>query len=639
VSGIAGVYNLDGRPVNDADLERMVAAMRRRGPDTSGMWSEGHVGLGHCMLRTNPESRYEISPLTDYSRDLVITADVRLDNRLELADELKLTRDRLLSTSDSELILIAYEHWGENCPNRLLGDFSFAIWDRRKRYLFCARDHFGIKPFYYYLSDLVFAFGSEVNALLSLPRIPCRINEERIADYIVQQLEGIDKTCTFYRDIFRLPPAHIVIVTGVKHMLRSYWSLNPHRKMHLRSDRDYAEGFRSILGEAVRCRLRHASVVGSMLSGGIDSASIVALAHEVMPGHNDGPLQTFSAVSADEANCRETHFVNMILRQRDSGAHTVRSNQLSGYVRDMTYLLLETTDPFDNWMAVPQTMYIAARNRGVKVLLDGVDGDLVASLNDGYVAYLLRRGKWKLAITEAIGISRFYQHEYSPLGLLYENIRRAFAPKWLRQVRHNFRRNVLRRSVNDISINTDFARRIGLQHRLDALSRHSPIVNTLAEEHTNCINHPYSVVAFERYDRVASTYSVEPRHPLFDKRVVEFCVSLPWHQKRYCGWTKVVLRRAMDSDLPREVLWRRGREHLGWDFICCWLALEHKLLEEALAGDLRELAEYLNVENVRTAYRRYLSGGKLEDDEEMLWRAVTLFFWLRRNSKRKKSFH
>src|SRR4028118_649697 len=164
MSAIAGIYYLDGRPVDCADLGRMVDTLAHRGPDGADVWCEESVGLGHRMLWTTPESLLEKLPLVDQTGNLVITADARIDNRDELIEVLGLTDHPAEKITDSQLILAAYERWGDRCPEYLLGDFAFAIWDRRQQQLFCARDHMGVKPFYYYHSDRLLVFASEIRS-------------------------------------------------------------------------------------------------------------------------------------------------------------------------------------------------------------------------------------------------------------------------------------------------------------------------------------------------------------------------------------------------------------------------------------------------------------------------------------------
>src|SRR5207245_10257224 len=175
--------------------------------------------------------------------------------------------------TDAALILAAYERWGERCPEHLLGDFALAIWDARRATLFCARDHFGVKPFYYHHAPgRLFCFASEIKGLVALAEVPRRLNETRVADYLVPLLE--DKEITFYEEIVRLPPAHRMAVTREGVRMEQYWALDPEREIRMKSDGEYAEAFREIFTEAVRWRLRSAIPVESMSSGVLDSSSI-----------------------------------------------------------------------------------------------------------------------------------------------------------------------------------------------------------------------------------------------------------------------------------------------------------------------------------------------------------------------------
>src|SRR5881296_3903808 len=231
VSGIAGLWRLDGRPGEPAELDGMLARLAHRGPDGTGAWREGRVALGHGMLHTTPESLREQQPLVGTRGDLVLVADARVDNRAELCSLLPAPSD----ATDAELILAAYERWGEACPEHLLGDFAFAIWDGRTQRLFCARDHFGVKPFYYHhRPGRLFALASEIKGLLVLPDVPRRLNETRVADYLVPLLE--DKEITFYEEIVRLPPAHHMTVSRDGVRIERYWALDPSREIRMKSD-------------------------------------------------------------------------------------------------------------------------------------------------------------------------------------------------------------------------------------------------------------------------------------------------------------------------------------------------------------------------------------------------------------------
>lgn len=271
MSGILGIFNLDGRPVDPQCLKDMWSILSHRGPDGGSVWMDGAIGLGHQMLWTTPESLIEQMPFIKPGPGLAIVADARIDNREELITKLALKNEPATSRTDSQLILSAYEKWGEDCVDRLIGDFAFAIWDGRAQSLFCARDHFGIRPFYYfYKNGSCFLFATEIKSLLTVPIVPRRLNETRVADYLDSFVE--DEEITFYQDIKRLPRSQLLRISRTACKFRQYWSLDPKHEIRFSSNEEYAEAFREQFFQAVACRLRSAFPVGASLSGGLDSS-------------------------------------------------------------------------------------------------------------------------------------------------------------------------------------------------------------------------------------------------------------------------------------------------------------------------------------------------------------------------------
>jgi asparagine synthase (glutamine-hydrolysing) len=269
MSAIFGICSGDDPEVRRTEIDRLRSYLAYRGPDVSGIWAEAGIAIGNCLLQTTPESLYEAMPAGEAVGALRITADARLDNREELIGTLGLKDLPAASTPDSRLILEAFLKWGEDCPAHLLGDFAFAIWDRRTRTLFCARDQFGVKPFYYCEPKGCFAFCSCVDGLLQFEWVPRRLNEQRLASHLT--LFYGDTATTFYADILRLPPAHSLRVNQYGVRLARYWKLDPEIETLRDSDGQYIEEFKSIFQEAVKARLRTNGKPGSMLSGGLDS--------------------------------------------------------------------------------------------------------------------------------------------------------------------------------------------------------------------------------------------------------------------------------------------------------------------------------------------------------------------------------
>lgn len=568
--------------------------MAHRGPDGTGHWMDGSVGLGHLVLRSTPESVFEKQPAFSIEMGLAITADARIDNRDDLCVKLGLPASETLT--DVEIILRSYDKWADYCVEHLIGDFAFAIWDNRRRRLFCARDHFGVRPFCYHAGDSSFVFASEVKGVLAMTDVPRAINEGRIADFIVGELEGYDKVSTFYEHIFKLPPAHTLTVNSRGIQTRRYWRPEPGPEIHLASDEEYAEVFRDHLTRSVKCRLRTRSKAGILVSGGIDSATIWATARQI----SETGIHAFSGVSPPGVDCIETRLINELLEAQPGESTRIRWDQIEPYRPELERALRNIDDLYDISMTLQRVMYIAARRDGVNVVLDGIDADVVTSTTI-HIAQLLRDGRWMNAWSEASGLSYFFKHFYSPYFLLMRGALSAFTPFWLRDlIRPATRIHRLRRAIKSSIINPEFARRVGLADRLDVLYGYGRATRgmTLPQKHALAMDHPYLTVGIERYSRAAAAHGIEPRHPYLDKRLAEFCLALPWHQKINHGWTKILMRRIMNGLIPESIRWRRGREHLGWNFIEMLAVLKKDSANGSTIGNLKYLRPFIAEESL-----------------------------------------
>lgn len=635
MSGICGIYRLDGAPVAEPELAGMVRMLERRGPDGRGAWREGPVGLGHTLLWTLPESAPGQLPHSCSQSGCTITGDVRLDNPDELVEALGDGAARR-EACDERLVLDAYLAWGDSCVDRLRGDFAFAIWDPRQRRLFGARDIMGVRPFYYHHTPhRLFAFASEPRSILVLPQVPYRINEGRIADFLISQLEGIDKTSTFFEQVFRLPPAHCVSVSPDGLRLWRYWTLEPGPVLRLPSAEAYAEALRDVFTQAVRCRLRSRNRPGSMLSGGMDSGAIVAVASQLLRESNAGPLPTFSAVAQDPTNCVESQAIHAALTMAGLEPCTVHPGQLDDFRPELDQLTWSLQEPFDNHMTLPRVIYLAARRRGVNVLLDGIDGDTV--LSEGhYLARLVRSGQWRKAYGLARAQALFWGDGAGPstLRTFFGLVRLAFVPRWLRRLRQRVTRGPQKRAERNIRgslILPEFAAKIDLTARLAVLERHRPdfLLADSTREHALAIEHPYLTVGVERYGRVASAVGVEPRHPFLDPRVMAFCAALPDERKLHEEWPKFILRQATADTLPEAVRWRRGKEHLGSDFTKA-LTTKTSIGQDNLLDEhtfVKIMGGYVNVVKIREMEIESFESNCFEDVYDVLHLAK----WLHSN--------
>ena len=637
MSGIAGILRTDGRAVRPEEIAGLTAALTPRGREGRAWWAEGPVGLGHRALSTTPEAQPGSLPWRDAATGCVVTADARLDNREELVAVLGVETSAL---SDGGLILASYARWGERCPEELLGDFAFAVWDPRRRLLFAARDPLGVRPFAYHAGDGIFALASEIQPLAGLPDVPADLDESAVACVVASGLEGSDLVGTIYRSVVRLPPAHHLTVSARGVATERYWTPDGAREVGPVADDDCVEAFHAGFREAVRCRLRVVGIPASTLSGGLDSSSIVGVASRLLRESAIGPLATISGVAEPGTDCRETRAIRRVQELPGLAPHELTPGGLGALDPEIERLHLEALEPQDFDLVLSPALLLAARDLGAGALLDGVDGDWVASHEPVCLTYLLREGRWATAARLAFGIARFYGGggpRSSPLRLLVAHARSAFVPEPLKRIRRSFRRRHGHEGVvRGTLLSEEVVRRLDLPARLEALSLLlvAPPSATLREHQARSLAHPYLVSALEGSARLAAVCGLEPRHPFLDRRLVELCLALPWEQKVRDGWTKSIVRRAMAGYLPDDVRWRRGRwEHLGPAFQGAFLRRRTEHLREFAEVGVREVEGYVDPIATRRAFRRWVERGILEDGER-LWQASCLRAWLRRSPTR-----
>lgn len=281
MSAIFGVLRFDSADASPRDMERMSNALAHRGQHGRRFIVDGPAGIGHCLTRVNREDQFDVQPLSDAS--VALAADLRIDNREDLAAELDVDKTRLAVLADSALLLSAYQRWGVNCAAHLLGDFAFAIWDASARKLVLVRDHIGQRYVHYYRCDDFLVFATELKALFAYPDVPRILSELQIGRLLLRDPAPGGGATTF-EGICGLTSATIMSfgLDGVADR-RRYWQLGPDPIHQGRSEAYYIEAYRRVLSEAVACRIRRAiKPVGLLFSGGYDSAAVAGLAGPVV---------------------------------------------------------------------------------------------------------------------------------------------------------------------------------------------------------------------------------------------------------------------------------------------------------------------------------------------------------------------
>ncbi|RJT42624.1 lasso peptide isopeptide bond-forming cyclase [Mesorhizobium waimense] len=634
MSGIAGIMpRQQGRPTAAADIQQMLARMQHRARDGSSWWVDATAplgaALGHAWLNTTDEAGP--GPLTMAGGKLAITADCRLDNREELLARLGI---RDASLADGSLLMRAYLRWGEACPTYLQGDFAFAIWDSERQALFCARDHFGVKPFYYHADDQRFIFASEIGPIFAVSGAGARLSEHQISGFLAGLPD--DPQSTPYTDIFRLPARHSLTVSDSQVMLRRYWQIEPSPRP-MRSDA--AEEFRHLFSQSVRNRMRGTPAVGAMLSGGLDSSAIACVAGLQNAMARKPRLPTFSLIFESGSSMDERPFIDAVIGQQKVDGTLIAVGNYAPFA-EFERILEEQEGTFlAPGLSLTRGIYREAGAKGMKVLLDGHGGDEVVSQGHGHLHELANAGKWMELWREIRSASNTYGD--SMLGLYYQFLT-LYGPAWrIAKLRHTARRILDRVRSRPAAprgaswrhlVNPDLARRTDLIERFHRAG-HMPSAVTASEalSHRWILSNGVVPHAFEVLDKAAANFGMEPRYPFWDKPLVEFCLALPGEEKLHNGFGRHVLRRAMEGILPPSVQWRRDKIDFKSNLVHGMLGNHRDLVDKVLVSDADRIAPYVNLPEVSAAYARIL--GQPDEatlpDVQCVWRSIALSLWLR----------
>lgn len=578
MSSICGIVNLDEGPVEVAQLQSMTDAAADRTPDGRNHWVRGNVGFGYGALHTTGESSLAQQPFEDQENGLCISFAGRVDNRDELRRLLESADYKPRGDSDVELVLESYECWQEGCLDRILGDFSLALWDRNRRRLFCARDLIGARPFYYYQSAGSFYFASEIRQLLANEGIPRRPNEGMIGEYLLSRM--VSKSDTQFEGVMRLPPASYLMVGAGRVEQKAYWDPTSAPSIRYKSDEDYAEHLQEVFRMAVASRLRSQFPVGMQLSGGVDSSSVVAVAADLqVKGSVDCPGLNALSLVFPEWDCDESDFIQSVAAK--SGIPAIRlppeSVEQDRY-RDQVSRYLDYPDYPNGTMSDPVERL--AQERGINVVLTGLGGDEWFQRTDLYLADLLRKGRllsaarWVRSLPEE-SMFPFRQSPWFVDGV---------SPLVPEGVKDLLRRG---RSIDSCPawINPEFASRNNLLDRLRQPLHWRRFGDLARAGGFRAATQGFQTHAIEMEERSAAGFHIELRYPFHDRRIIEFGLGLPPDQRWRDGLHKYVLRQAMQGLLPDKVLGRRSKAEFSRVFVESLLTAGRRAFEDLSIAD------------------------------------------------------
>lgn len=656
--GIYGIWHTNGRPVDPAALQRATTRLRHRGPDDEG-YLMAATRSGAALLHAGPDTDARLShprldqpgvpqadlalgfrrlsildlspaghqPMASPDETNWIVFNGEIYNYIELREELRACGHRFRSGGDTEVILAAYHEWGEACLERFNGMWAFAIWDSRKRQLFLSRDRFGIKPLYYTWDGRTFSFASEIKALVGACGVPFAPDEQAVYRYLVGgRLPEPGAGTTFFKGVRSLPPGHAMTVTvdGGAPRERRYWRLRAEDGMGLDAAAAI-EAYRELFSDALRLQLRSDVAVGTCLSGGVDSSSIVCMLNQMLQSDGLSSEQigdrqkTFSAVYASDGPYNERPYIERVIAatgvERNLTFPTVER-----LLHDVEDLVWHQDEPFQSTSIFAQWCVMSAvRERGVTVLLDGQGADESLAGYRPFEVYIGDRLRhWQLgpALADLLAIQARTSCE--PLPIAGRALALQLPAPIARMLLRLYRPVGRARSA----LNPDFLARSGHDNPADwwDWEQHRTLQTHLRTEIEQT-----SLPHLLRYeDRNSMAFGIEARVPFLDHRLVElaFAGAAPWRIHK--GWTKWVLRQAMDRIVPDSIIWRAnkiGFETPEAEWLDQWTRTNPDHFTEGAHS-----AAYLSLPAVR---RAIANGTAAKHDKWQRWRWINLEMWLK----------
>ena len=642
--GIAGILRRDGGTASRETLEWMNDIQAHRGPNGHDVFCDGPVGLAHRRLAIIDLSDAGLQPMTVAGRTVAYNGEIY--NFRELRSELEGLGHRFTSESDTEVLLRSYLQWGKACVTHFNGMFAFALWDPSQSLLFCARDRMGIKPFFYVEDKTGFEFASEIKTLLHKPER----RKPRLRTLVRFLGEGLtdDEWETFYEGVSLLPPAHTLTVTAGRSVLERYWRVRPQlswqevmgeaaltpREFAASDSRlvddtyfpqlpgleEAAEAFRALLQDSVRLRLRSDVPVGTCLSGGLDSSSVVACASSLI----DRPVETFSSIYPDHGY-DEKRFIDDVVN-----AYGTVPNPVEPTGEDLPAvfdrIVWHQDEPTGGPGLYSQWRVMEKAKTKVTVLLDGQGGDeLLAGYHHYFREYLSELAKERHGHGESLDevalmasiITEVTGHDHASLA--ERAVRRAKRPKIFKMFQRERPGKVKTPALLDRGLASTISSRDATRMDIDRLFSNS-LSQKLYDDLTR-----FSIPALLRYeDRNSMAFSLEARVPFLDYRLVEFCFALPTRFKIAPPLTKLVLRKAMNGRLPASVTQRMDK--LGYPTpLANWFRQSLRgWVEDTFASNAFQGCDLLDASACRAVWADHLSGSDRSWD---MWRILHTYRW------------
>jgi asparagine synthase (glutamine-hydrolysing) len=599
MSGIAGVIHFDGAPIEPGHLERLTNAMAHRGPDGIRHWVAGSVALGHCMLRTTPESLDEDQPLANEDQSLILVMDGRVDNWEELRRELIQQGAVLRDHSDAELVLRAYQVWGRDCLKHVDGDFALAIWDAQRKEAFCARDRIGNKPFNYYWNGKTLVFASELHAILTLPWVAQTPNDGMLAEFLAA--EWYSREETLWAGVLRLVAAHLMIVGSSGPHPRKYWQPDLGESLPFSKDEDYILHYRELLTDCVRRMSRSHRPVAYEVSGGLDSSSVFCVA-EHLRRTNELPapgIEGYTLAFTDNSAANELAYARAV------ADHTsVPLCELPPSIMPLSWYA-DSARALQDFPGFPNgSMFVDIRkeasSRGCRVTLHGEGGDQWLEGARTYYAEELAHCDLR-ALYDCMKADAKVYGVVQPAAWFFRHGCVHLLPSAVQKPLRAAVRKLRRDTRVPYWLSPAMRKKLALRRRQYRAADDQRVNNLGQRALLRRLDDAFTAQFMERDERQAARFAMEMRSPFLSQRFVQFAISTPERLRLRGDRTKYIHVQALRGVMPAMILERRSKAEFSTVFRGHLAALKTTLVETAPA----ERPEWLVPDGMERLYRAY----------------------------------
>lgn len=603
--GICGFYGFEDKEL----LKKMNRKLIHRGPDQDGFYFDKNISLGMRRLSIIDLSERGRQPHHNEDETVWVVFNGEIYNFQEIKNTLEKRKHHFYSGTDTEVIVHAYEEWGFDCLKHFNGMFAFALWDKKKKLLFIARDRLGVKPLHYYWDNEKFLFASEIKAILEDKTIKREINTEALAEFIA--FEYVPAPHTMFKNIYKLKPGHYLTLKEKTLTITQYWNTNVKENTKY-NEQDWIDTTKELLKDAVEKRMISDVPLGAFLSGGIDSSTVVA----IMSKLSQKPIKTFS-IGFTEESYDESKDARIIAETFHTEHHE-KIIEAKEILKILPIVTENLDEPFGDLSIFPTYLVSEFARTKVTVSLSGDGGDELFGGYDWYLAQSLAKSYKKIPFQNLIHpiIHKIPQSKKSKGMINYakrfiEGIEKEESLahlRWMSNIKPEAISTLLNKQVQPFK----------------ALKEYQKNTNSLNDNMYTDIKTYLPDDIMTKVDRASMMVSLEAREPLLDYRLVEHAMSIPAKYKVKGLTRKYILKKTMKDILPKEILYKQKQ---GFTIpMKHWMREELKdMLQEKLSKDNLQKTNLFNHEYVNKVLQEHMN--KQKDNQRHLWSILSVVLW------------